>query len=480
MAEPWDIIVVGGGTAGMPTATFAAKRGARVIVIEAAPDVGGTLHLSTGQLSAAGTRLQKAKAISDSPDAHFDDIIRISKNTVDRDLVRLAVDNAADTFDWLQDNGFEPLDEHPVMGQAHEPYSERRYYWGPEGGITILKTLRGPFQEQVDAGAVTVRTSTEVTALVTDASGAVTGVKTKGPAGEETFTGKNIVLTCGGYSSNGAMFKDLNGVPQYFDGAYAHSQGAGLTLGQSVGGWLRGHKHYLCGYGSVLDSASIPAKATVRPLHHPHMREPWEIHVNVRGERFVQEDVDSVDVREHALLKQPELRRWVVYDDAIAKASPPQFGDTGKEDEMAFFGSHPMFFKADSLDDLAKAAGIDAAGLKKSVADYNTALESGAADPMGRKHRPLPIKQAPFYAVRVQGTSISSTVGLAVDPELRVIDKNNKPIPNLFAAGELLGSGQTMGDAFCGGMMATPAMTFGRLLGDRLLTWEDRAAQAAE
>ena len=146
---------------------------------------------------------------------------------------------------------------------------------------------------------------------------------------------------------------------------------------------------------------------------------------------------------------------------------------------MAFFGTHPMFAKADTLAALAKAAGIDAKGLAATVAAYNAGIENGTADPMGRTHRPLPIKQGPFYAVRVQGTSISSTVGLAVDDGLRVIDGNNKPIANLYAAGELLGSGQTMGDSFCGGMMATPALTFGRLLGQRLLNWEDRAAQAA-
>ena len=127
MREVWDVIVVGGGTAGMPVATFAAERGARVLVVDAAADVGGTLHLSTGQLSAAGTKLQGLKGVSDTTDAHYDDIMRISKNTADPMLVRLAVDNAADTFDWLQDNGFVPFDEHPVLGRAHEPYSEKRY-----------------------------------------------------------------------------------------------------------------------------------------------------------------------------------------------------------------------------------------------------------------------------------------------------------------------------------------------------------------
>jgi len=480
MSEVWDVIVVGGGTAGLPVATFAAARGARVLVIDAAPDVGGTLHLSTGQLSAAGTKLQAKKGVADTTQAHYDDIMRISKNTADPALVRLAVDNAADTFDWLQDNGFMPLEEHPVLGRAHEPYSERRYYWGVDGGLTILATLRQPFQAQVDAGRVSVKLSTEVTELVTDAQGAVVGVKADGPGGAETIHGQNIVLACGGYSSNGAMFQELNGVPQYYNGAYPYAQGAGIRLGQSVGGVLRGHEYYLCGYSAVLDSDAIPAGMTVRPLHHPDMRQPWEIHVNVRGERFVQEDVDSVDVREHALLAQPDLRRWVIYDDAIAKASPPQFTDGDKKSEMAYFDGHPMFKKADTLDALADAAGIDAGGLLASVAAYNDAIKTGTPDPMGRQHRPSAIEQAPFYAIRVQGTSISSTVGLAVDDTLQVIDQKKNPIANLYAAGELLGSGQTMGDSFCGGMMATPALTFGRLLGQHILKWEDRAAQAAE
>jgi fumarate reductase flavoprotein subunit len=480
MTQTWDVIVVGGGTTGMPAATFAAERGARVLVIDAAEDVGGTLHLSTGQLSAAETRLQDQKGISDTKDAHYEDIMRISKNTADPTLVRLAVDNAADTFNWLQDNGFAPLDSHPVLGQAHEPYSERRYYWGVDGGVTILETLRGPFQTQVDAGQITVKLSTEVTKLLTDAQGAVVGVETSGPDGQQTEYGQNVVLACGGYSSNGNMFEELNGFPQYYNGAYPHAQGAGIRLGQSVGGVLRGHDYYLCGYGAVLDKDTIPAGMTVRPIHHPTKRPIWEIHVNSRGERFVQEDVDSVDVREHALLKQPDLRRWVIYDDAIAQASPPQFDGVTKDAEMAFFGSHPMFTKADTLEVLAQASGIDAAGLGASVAAYNDAIEKETPDPIGRQHRPLPIKQGPFYAIRVQGTSISSTVGLAVDADLRVIDKDNKPVANLYAAGELLGSGQTMGDSFCGGMMATPALTFGRLLGQSLLTWEDRAAQAAE
>ena len=62
-----------------------------------------------------------------------------------------------------------------------------------------------------------------------------------------------------------------------------------------------------------------------------------------------------------------------------------------------------------------------------------------------------------------------------VDDGLRVIRRGGTPIPNLYAAGEILGSSQTMGQAACGGMMVTPAMTFGRLLGDRLIPLETRS-----
>ena len=56
--ERWDLIVVGGGNAGLPAAIFAAERGARVLIVDAAGAIGGTLFLSSGQMSAAGTKLQ--------------------------------------------------------------------------------------------------------------------------------------------------------------------------------------------------------------------------------------------------------------------------------------------------------------------------------------------------------------------------------------------------------------------------------------
>ena len=81
--QHWDVIVIGGGTAGLPAAIFAAQRGLKVLIIEKAPIIGGTLFLSTGQIAGAGTIFQQRKGIKDSPDQHYDDIMRINNNTSD-------------------------------------------------------------------------------------------------------------------------------------------------------------------------------------------------------------------------------------------------------------------------------------------------------------------------------------------------------------------------------------------------------------
>jgi fumarate reductase flavoprotein subunit len=85
---------------------------------------------------------------------------------------------------------------------------------------------------------------------------------------------------------------------------------------------------------------------------------------------------------------------------------------------------------------------------------------------------PLPIAQPPFYAIQLQSWNLTDYAGIAVDGELRVIKKDGTLIGNLYAAGELLGMGQLMGRSVCGGMSVTPALAFGRLLGNEILDFK--------
>jgi hypothetical protein len=294
----YDFVIVGAGTAGLPAAIFASRRGARVLMLDAAPVIGGTLHLSTGQMSAAGTKLQKAKGIVDTPDAHYRDAMRINRNTADPALVRLAVNEAATTLDWLMDNGLEVLPDHPVYGSGHEFYTERRYQWAPQGGRSILAVLQQQLKPEVDSGRVTVQLSSPVTSLLIAKSGAVEGVRVKTPAGEREYRGRHVLLTVGGYASNSAMFEKLNGVPDYGDNSYPYSQGAGIDLGLQAGGYVRGKQNYLCSFGAVLAGEKIPSPVYARFQTWPQQRQPWEVYVNAAGARFIREDEPSVDRRD--------------------------------------------------------------------------------------------------------------------------------------------------------------------------------------
>jgi fumarate reductase flavoprotein subunit len=464
----YDLIVVGAGTAGIPAAIFAARRGARVLMLETAGDIGGTLHLSTGQMSAAGTRLQASQGIRDSADLHFADVMRISRGTADRDLVRLAVDEAAATLDWLMDSGFDVLPEHPVLGLGHEPYSERRYCWGKDGGRSILVVLRNQLQPELDSGRVELKLLTPVSALLTDGAGAVIGVRVKSADLERQYFGRSVLLATGGYASNSEMFERLSGFRDYADTAYPTCTGDGIELGVSVGGYVRGRENYLSNFGSILTDTGFPARFLARFVVIPQQRQPWEIFVNARGERFIREDEPSFDRREQSLLTQPDLRYWIVFDDAILSEAPPGVGGWSRDQIREAFDLHGWFVRAEDLPTLARRAGIDPAGLQATVSQYNSAIERGTPDRLGRLHRPRRIERGPFYAIRHQGHSTTSTMGITVDRNLRVLRNPGKPVPNLYAAGELLGAGQTQGRSFVGGMMVTPALSFGRWLGQRL------------
>ena len=468
--HPWDVIVVGAGTAGMPLAIFASRRGARVLLIDAASRIGGTLWLSSGQMSAAGTRLQQSLGIEDSPQEHYDDVMRISRGTANPEILRLAVQNAARAADWLMDHGFEIRPGHPVLSGGHDPYSKRRYFWGMRGGLSVLDILERQLQQEIECGNVTLLLDTEVTALMQHRPGGeVTGVFAA-PAGghPRAYAGRSVVLTCGGYISNAAMFEQLEGVRDYGNTVNAFSRGAGISMGVAAGGYVRGQECHQPLFNAVLASDTVPSPLLLHLLTDPVYRPAWEIWVNIRGERFVAEDTPSFDDKEKALARQPEERCWVILDDAILQAAPSLSREWSKSDIIAAFGVYPLFYKAATLEDLCALTGIDAPGLRATVSAYNQA-QAGGMDVLGRTHMPLPISRPPFYAVRMQGYYLLDTAGLAVDSRLRVITRSAHPIPNLYAAGELLGMAALQGKSYCGGMSVTPALAFGRLLGETLL-----------
>ena len=465
----WDCIIVGAGTAGLPAAIFAARRGAQVLLVDPYDKLGGNLHHANGQIAAAGSRLQAALDIADSPDIHYEDVMEISRGLADPDIIRTTVDHAPDTINWLLDGGLAPLPGHPVTGESpgRPGYSVPRYLWAKEEGRAILRVALDSLAPHLSAGRVFAQLNTRATGLLTADGGAVEGVQAEAGGQRLSFRGRNVLLASGGYAMNPALFERLTGHPAYAGASHPHALGDGLQLAVSVGGWLRGQRLHRAGTGSILTAQSFNAKSYARFDTRPQRRLPWEIWVNAQGRRFIREDEPSVYQRSLALLQQPRLRYAILFDQGIFAAAPVGIPGWSRQKMLEHFGAHPMFLRGDSLGQLAEAAGLDAQGLSETVADYNRGVRR-RRDRLGRRHLPAPIDNPPFYAIIHLGRSATSSAGVVVDRQLRVLRGDGEPVPNLYAAGEVLGSGVTLGNAFVPGMMLTPALTLGRLLGQRL------------
>jgi len=469
----YDVIVVGAGTAGMPLAIFAAARGAKVLVIEKASQIGGTLYYSGGMMSAAGTRLQARKGIVDSPDMFFEDILRLSHGKCNREVTRVYVDNAAATIDWLEDIGMKYRPEQPVTGTAHADFLTPRYQSGMEGGRSLLKVMLPPFLAAEAAGNLKVLIRTGMTELVQRGRhGAITGVVTEDESGQRSvFHARNVVLTSGGCLFNPVAFQRYHNQPLYGRRVYPFSMGKGLDVGVAAGGVVRGGEFYIAHRGVVFTDRAWPAPVFTTLSVDPRHRLPWEIEVNQNGLRYVREDSD-VDTLERAQTAQPGMAAWTIFDQTILDKAPSIMPSKTRDEQNAAFDLHPLFARANTVEELAVRMGLPPAALRATVDAYNAAVASGNDPAFGRQHLPLPIATAPFYAIECRGSSIFGHAGLAVDPQMRVVRPDGRPIENLFAAGEVTGGWTTAGDVVVNGCMVTPALTFGRMLGQSLLKFQ--------
>ena len=471
MATVWDVVVVGAGTAGLPTAIFAAHRGMRVLAVEKSHQVGGTLYLSGGQMSAAGTRHQQRHGVEDSPEEHFRDVMAFSEGKANQDLVRLATSNAAATIDWLDDLGFEfsPECPAPTVHYHHNPYSKARMHWGTRAGYSILDLVVPEFECLVAEGSVELMLNTSLTGLGRRGDGEW-GVQVDGPGGRMEHASRAVVLTAGGYTANPGMFRRLSNGRLVSPGLPTVTGDAHRIVSE-LGGALRNGNRWLPTFGGIEDP-----DAPHRALHTdywaslaPQVRPPWEVYVNRAGKRFMSEEEGDEVTRGRALRAQPGQVFWAIFDEAALDRAPPLLPGWGVEKVRSRAGDSPPLFSADSLEGLAAVAGIDPDGLAATVSAYNAAV-GGAPDELGRKHLPLPIGTPPFYAVENHATTLRTPAGVTVDAGLRVLDSEGRPFGGLYAAGETLGSAVFSGGGAAAGMSITPAMTFGRMLGSSLIS----------
>ncbi len=477
------LVVVGAGAAGIPAALAALEEGAHVILIEKATRVGGMLWASGAVTSGAESELQRARGITDSAQAHYDEVFRAGRGRADPTLLRLATDEAGRTIDWLVTLGTPFTADSPMvhgLADEHEQYATPRSYLldapdalGPYRGPVLAQVLERALRSWLGSDLLRLMTDTTVVDLLA-ADGGVIGVRVIADGQPYEIRADAVLLTTGGYAANQDLLRRFH--PDFdhlVTSGLGHASGDGLVLAETLGGQV------------VNTDLVIPMMGAVADPNRPGFRlgdamltvgrppaTSGDIWINKLGRRFVAEDTLSPDVRERAILAQPGAVMYAVFDEPMR---------VGLTDEVGRWTAHhlgdppsPRLVRsAQSVRDLAQRIGVDPEALEDTVGRYNSA--QNGPDDFGRKAMPAPVLRPPFHAVATASTLLITFAGLRVDSELRVLGPDGVPIPNLYAAGELLGGGQIQGDAFSSGMSVTPAIAFGRIAARRAV----RAARGA-
>lgn len=470
------VIVVGTGAAGLGCAVAAAHHGATVHLIEKQDHIGGMLHIASGEFSGAGSRRQADHGIEDQPERHFEEVLRLSHGRVERDLAWLSVQRQGQTVDWLDELGFEFHPDCPGLIHGHEVYQVPRTYWGVDHGRSLLKVLAQQLEALVQEGGVRLSLSSAVRQLVVE-GGAVVGVEVEADGQVRQVRGDAVVLATGGYDANPEVRNRF--LPEHCHsvlvGCLGHATGDGLVMAEKVGAAVSSDGIFLPVMGMIPDPERPGWAVDYRTAYlemAPAYRTPYEIWVNQHGRRFVAEDTPHPEQRERALIAQPDNTMHVIFDAEAVERAPVSLirnpgGDWTPERFREACQDSPWITRADSLPGLAAALGIEPAALVETVEAYNRAVDAGS-DELGRTTLPVRLERPPFHAVTTVAASLLSRDGLAVDVDLEVLDEEGRPIPGLYAVGEVLGNNKFAGDNYVGGMSITPALTLGRYLGQRL------------
>ena len=284
------------------------------------------------------------------------------------------------------------------------------------------------------------------------------------------------MLTTGGYASNPEFFKKVTPEhPRLISTARPTSTGDGIIAAQAIGAKFQGAEMHNSTLGGIelepMSGRTDFWKHWAR-VSNSVDRKPREIYVNEQAERFMNEDEPNPDVREKIVHKQSGRRFWLIFDETALMSGAsiiPQWTQDKIKEECQ---NEKAMWRANSITELAQKIGLDADKLNETVDNFNHNCKDKQDPDFGRnltkEETVFPVQNAPFYAILTYAYSLITFGGLATNNKLQVLNEDNEPIEGLYAAGEIMGVSSTSGDAFCGGMVLTPALSFGKYLGENL------------
>lgn len=441
-----DVVVIGAGGAGLAAALAAAEEGAKVIVLEKMSIVGGNTLRSGGAYNAVDPELQKPAGIEDSIDKHYEQTLQGGDNLAEPKLVRVLVEGSPKGLKWLKDHGMKFQDKISSVVGSLWP---RTHQAVDPAGSGYINTLKNACEKK----GVKIHLDTKATELIKDDDGKVAGVKAqdKDKNNLEFKARKGVVIASGGFSANVDMRSKYNPklTKEFPTTNHPGATGDGITMGEKVNADLVGMK-YIQLIPIATKSGTIQKGVTINIDNVAF--------INKDGKRFINED-NRRDKLSDAILKQPEGMYFMVNDSKIVK----DVNEYGEKIEELIKGK--SVFKADTLKELAEQIDVPAETLEKTIDEFNKNVDA-KKDEFGRKVWKNKIDKAPFYATPRCPAVHHTMGGLKINEKAQVINKDDKVIPGLYAAGEVTGG--IHGSNRLGGNALPDIIVFGRIAGENI------------
>jgi tricarballylate dehydrogenase len=481
----YDVIVVGGGNAAMCAALSAQEAGAKVLVLERAPesDRGGNSAYTDGLMRVVYNGVDDIRALApDLTDEEvrgsdfgaytesdfFDDMGRITNYQTSPDLCEILVKQSKDTLLWMKRQGVRFM---PNFGRQAYRIDGKFKFWG---GATIAVASGGPglidaLYRTAEKKGISIFYEAWVQELVHNDAG-VSGVIVKLNGETRRFLSGAVVLACGGFEANAAWRTKYLGPG--WDLAKVrgtkYNTGDGLAMAMRIGAQPYGNWSG-CHATGWERNASEFGDLHLTPQYQRNSYQ-FGIMVNTEGKRFVDEGADFRNYTYakygRAVLQQPGQVAWQICD-----------GKTRHLLRDEYRTKHVTKVQANSIEELVeKLDEVDKNQLVKTIHEFNAAVMTdvpfnpnikdgrravGLVIP--KSNWAVAIDEAPIEAYAVTCGVTFTFGGLRITNEAQVVDTGHTPINGLFAAGEMVGG--IFYFNYPGASGLTSGAVFGRLAG---------------
>ena len=441
-----DVGIIAAGPAGLCAAVSASEAGASVVVFEKANNVGGTANMGMGPFGVE-SRIQKAAFSNLTKEAVFRKFMDYVHWHTDARLVREYFWKSGDTIDWLEDMGVKFIGATKYFPDSdatwHIVQPEDGSLPGPRAATTMNKVL---YKKALELGA---KFYLETPAYkILKENGKVCGILARNASGEEIeLRCKAVIVATGGFGSNPEMIKEFTGYDfgkNMFNTAVPGLVGDGIKMVWDIGGAHGRMTIEATGGRTPVGDGDMEA------VHLGFVFSQANLTVNKQGFRICDESVmQNTSVAANIIDEQTDKRIYNILDDSIIK----KFRRNGMPFTSSVFGGSDVdnfderftkltelypdcFFAADSLEELAEKAGINADNLVETVEEYNDACDMNYDDVFGKSRKYLlPYNGKRFYAAIGTIGGYGTLGGIKVNWKQEVVDSGNNPIPGLWGAG---------------------------------------------